>query len=124
MSASPSPLHPNQCRCGACLDARKAQYHADMDGAPQHPAIRTTRPDQVGAGLELMLRLLEPLKAKNAELQKRVDDMAAVIWRALHSGEEFAEFADAHQWGSTLTKGDVERCVAWAELENERRATR
>lgn len=84
----------------------------------------TTKPQEIEAGLELSLRFLEPLKAKNADLQKRVDDMAYVIQTAIHNGEDFAAYADMCNWGPELTMDHLRRLKAWADETNERRATR
>lgn len=123
----PAPLHPNQCRCPACLAARKAQYHADMDGASQRPAVRTTPPEEFDPLLDLSVRLMAPaqaIKQRNDELRKEIEIRDYILLALLHGSNDLKGDIDSATWPDRIYGDTLKRLKALADEDMERRATR
>lgn len=125
---SPAPLHPNQCRCddkGRCMfcaTQMRAQYQSWRDGAMRptatdHPAIRTTPPDQVGAGLDMSLRFLEPIR-------ERADTLEYILLAILHGSERLRDDIDSGTWPDRIYGDTLKRLKALADEDAERKAMR
>lgn len=122
-----APTHGNQCRCLTCAPKLKAQYQAYRDGAKtpeQHWAIRTTAPQEVGAGLEMSLRFLQPKLDEIAALKRQLAERDYVLLAILHGTDKLRDDIESEVWEDAIYASTMRDLKALADADQERKATR